>query len=390
MRYFFGYLVGRPVVWLYIDDRYPPFLPMQFTELITTLANVHQRLSQQAIRQADQLMTLRNWLIGFHIVEYEQHGDDRATYGQNPIPKIAQAMKQQQVRGFSDRNLYLFKNFYLAYPNILQFLTAKFQLPDFEQIEQKALSRYVPPANVPDINYALLFERLTFTHFVELLKVDDPLRRRFYEVEALRNAWKVHELNRAITTLLAERTGLSTDKSAVISRVKDDQPAGISDYIRNPYLLEFLQFEEKAEYSENDLEGAIIDHLQDFLLELGRGFCFEARQKRISFDNRHYRIDLVFYHRILRCHVLIDLKIGEFDHADAGQMNMYLNYYADNESTPHDNPPVGLILCASKNNALVKYTTSGLAHDIFVSQYLTNLPDKEQLQAFIERESQGL
>lgn len=390
MRYFFGYLVARPVVWLYIDDCYLPFLPMQFTELITTLANVHQRLSQQAIRQADQLMTLRNWLIGFHIVEYEQHGDDRATYGQNPIPKIAKAMKQQQIRGFSDRNLYLFKNFYLAYPNILQFLTAKFQLPDFEQIEQKALSRYVPPANVPDINYALLFERLTFTHFVELLKVDDPLRRRFYEVEALKNAWKVHELNRAVTTLLAERTGLSTDKSAVISRVKDDQPTGLSDYIRNPYLLEFLQIEEKAEYSENDLEGAIIDHLQDFLLELGRGFCFEARQKRISFDNRHYRIDLVFYHRILRCHVLIDLKIGEFDHADAGQMNMYLNYYADNESTPHDNPPVGLILCASKNNALVKYTTSGLAHDIFVSQYLTNLPDKEQLQAFIERESQGL
>lgn len=363
---------------------------MQFSELITTLANVHQRLSQQAHRQADQLMTLRNWLIGFHIVEYEQHGDDRATYGQNPIPKIAQAMKQQQIRGFSDRNLYLFKNFYLVYPNILQFLTAKLQLPDFEQIEQKALSRYVPPSNVPEINYALLFERLTFTHFVELLKVDDPLRRRFYEVEALKNAWKVHELNRAITTLLAERTGLSTNKSAVISRVKDDQPTGLSDYIRNPYLLEFLQIEEKAAYSENDLEGAIIDHLQDFLLELGRGFCFEARQKRISFDNRHYRIDLVFYHRILHCHVLIDLKIGEFDHADAGQMNMYLNYYADNESTPYDNPPLGLILCASKNNALVKYTTNGLAHDIFVSQYLTNLPDKEQLQAFIERESQGL
>ncbi len=363
---------------------------MQFSELISTLAGVHQQLSQQATRQADQLMTLRNWLIGFYIVEYEQHGDDRAAYGQNPIPKIAQAMKQRQVRGFSDRNLYLFKNFYLTYPNILQFLTAKFQLTDFETIEKKALSKYVASDDIPPIDYGLLFERLTFTHFVELMKVDDPLRRRFYEVEALKNAWKAHELNRAITTLLAERTGLSTDKAAVISRVKDNRPTGLSDYIRNPYLLEFLNIEEKAEYSENDLETAIIDHLQDFLLELGHGFCFEARQKRISFDNRHYRIDLVFYHRVLKCHVLIDLKIGEFDHADAGQMNMYLNYYADNESTQGDNPPVGIILCASRNNAMAKYATSGLAHDIFVSQYLTNLPDKEQLQAFIERESQAL
>jgi len=363
---------------------------MHFSELITTLEGLHQQLSRQAVRQADQLMTLRNWLIGFYIVEYEQHGDDRAAYGQNPIPRIAQAMKQQDLRGFSDRNLYLFKNFYLTYPNILQFLTAKFQLTDFETVDKKALSKYTPPDNIPLINYGLLFERLTFTHFVELMKVEDPLRRRFYEVEALKNAWTVEELNRAITTLLAERTGLSTDKAAVIARVKDNEPAGLTDYLRSPYLLEFLNIEEKAEFSENDLETAIINHLQDFLLELGHGFCFEARQKRISFDNRHYRIDLVFYHRVLKCHVLIDLKIGEFDHADAGQMNMYLNYYADQEATTGDNRPVGIILCASKNNAMAKYATNGLAHDVFVSQYLTNLPAKEQLQAFIERESRGI
>ncbi|AUD06480.1 PDDEXK nuclease domain-containing protein [Spirosoma pollinicola] len=363
---------------------------MKFSELITTLEDLQQQLNRQAVRQADQLMALRNWLIGFYIVEYEQLGDDRATYGQNPIPRIAQAMKQQGVRGFSDRNLYLFKNFYLTYPNILQFLTAKFQLTDFEAIDKKALSKYTPPDDIPLINYGLLFERLTFTHFVELMKVEDPLRRRFYEVEALKNAWTVEELNRAITTSLAERTGLSTDKAAVIARVKDNAPAGLTDYIRNPYLLEFLNIKEKAEFSENDLETAIINHLQDFLLELGHGFCFEARQKRISFDNRHYRIDLVFYHRVLKCHVLIDLKIGEFDHADAGQMNMYLNYYADQEATKGDNPPIGIILCASKNNAMAKYATSGLAHEVFVSQYLTNLPAKEELQAFIERESRSI
>jgi predicted nuclease of restriction endonuclease-like (RecB) superfamily len=368
----------------------PKPFTMQFSDLVHTLQELNQQLSQQAVRQADQLMTLRNWLIGFHLVEYEQHGEDRAAYGKNPIPRIAQAMKKQGVRGFSDRNLYLFKNFYLIYPNILQFLTAKFQLPNFETINQKALNKYIASEELSPFDYTTLIERLTFTHFVELTKVDDPLRRRFYEIEALKNAWTAEELNRAITTLLAERTGLSTDKAAVIARVKNNQPTGLADYVKNPYLLEFLNIKEQAEFSEDNLEKAIIDHLQDFLLELGHGFCFEARQKRISFDNRHYRVDLVFYHRVLKCHVLIDLKIGEFDHADAGQMNMYLNYYSENETTAGDNPPVGIILCASKNNALARYATSGLTHDVFVSRYLTSLPAKEQLQAFIERESRGL
>ena len=242
----------------------------------------------------------------------------------------------------------------------MQFQTAKLYLADYESIKEKASTRVLPQNDVPPIDLALLFSRLTFTHFVELLKVDDPLRRRFYEVEAIKNNWKASELNRAIVTLLAERAELSTGKAAVIARAKDEQPAGLTDYTRNPCILEFLNLEEKAEYSGNDLETAIIDHLQDFLLELGGGLCFEARQKRITFDNRHYQIDLVFYHRILKCHILIDLKIGEFDHADAGQMTMYLNYFAENEATENDNPPVGIILCASKNNAMVRYAPTGL------------------------------
>ena len=384
---------------------------MQFDTLLTTLTDLHTRLSQQAARQTDQLMTLRNWLFGLYIVEFEQNGEDRAAYGQALLKRLAEFFRKQALKGLSERNLYLYREFYLAYPQILQTASGKLQrvgLSDILQTLSAKLSEtsltnggsaiwQTPTAKLepdtkalPDIDPALLLDRLTFSHFVELLKVDNPLYRRFYEVEAIKNNWSVRELNRAVTTLLAERTGLSTDKAAVIARVRDDKPAGLEDLIRNPYVLDFLGLAEKAAYSENEMETAIIDHLQDFLLELGRGFCFEARQKRVTFDNRHYRIDLVFYHRVLKCHVLIDLKIGEFDHADAGQMNVYLNYYKDNELTEGDNPPVGIILCASKNDALVKYATSGMAQEMFVSRYLTELPDQEQLQAFIQRESQLL
>ncbi|MBD2705300.1 DUF1016 family protein [Spirosoma sp. BT702] len=364
---------------------------MQFTELISTLDGLHRQLSQQAARQADQLLTLRNYLFGFYIVEFEQHGIDRAAYGQQLHKRLSIELQKYSIKGVSDRSLRQYRQFYLTYPQIWQTLSAKFKLPDFELIQKiDVASNANTNQDLPALNPSLLLDRLTYSHFVELLKVDNPLLRRFYEVEALKNNWKVHELNRAITTLLAERTSLSTDKAAVIARIQENQPAGLEDLIRNPYLLEFLGLQEKPEYTENDLEKAIIDNLQDFLLELGRGFCFEARQKRISFGNRHYRIDLVFYHRILKCHVLIDLKIGEFDHADAGQMTVYLNYYKANEMSAGDNPPVGIILCASKDNSLVEYATNGMANEVFVSQYLSELPDKKQLLALIERESHGL
>lgn len=380
---------------------------MQFDSLLTTLTELHTRLSQQAARQTDQLMTLRNWLFGLYIVEFEQNGEDRASYGNELIKRLSADLQRSGMKGMADRTLRLYRQFYLTYPQIWQSVIAKSFLinnQDFIQTEagklvvesnapiwQTAIAKSGnPDTSLPELDINRLLDRLTFTHFVELLKVDSLLYRRFYEVEAIKNNWSVRELNRAVTTLLAERTGLSTDKAAVIARVRDDKPAGLEDLIRNPYVLDFLGLAEKAAYSENEMETAIVDHLQDFLLELGRGFCFEARQKRITFDNRHYRIDLVFYHRVLKCHVLIDLNIGEFDHADAGQMNVYLNYYKDNELTEGDNPPVGIILCASKNDALVKYATSGMAQEMFVSRYLTELPDQEQLQAFIQRESQLL
>jgi predicted nuclease of restriction endonuclease-like (RecB) superfamily len=183
---------------------------------------------------------------------------------------------------------------------------------------------------------------------------------------------------------------LSTDKEGVISKIREKSVLEATEIMRNPYLLEFLELKEEHQYSEEELETAIINHLQAFLIELGRGFCFEARQKRITFDNEHYRIDLVFYHRLLSCHVLIDLKIGTFDHADAGQMNMYLNYYHENEIIEGDNPPVGIILCAQKNDTLVHYATRSLSQQIFVSKYLVNLPKEEELKIFIEREQANL
>lgn len=235
-----------------------------------------------------------------------------------------------------------------------------------------------------------LINHLSFTHFIELLKADTALKRSFYEMESIRNNWSVRELQRAMNSMLFERTGLSSNKQMVVDKYSKQEKLLPEDLFRNPYMLEFLGLKEESEYSESDLEQAIINHLQTFLLELGKGFCFEARQKRLTFDNKHYRIDLVFYHRVLRCNVLIDLKLGEFTHADAGQMNVYLNYYKMNETNEGDNPPVGIILCASKNENLVKYATTGLPQQVFVNKYMLNLPQEEELLNIIEQEQEKI
>jgi predicted nuclease of restriction endonuclease-like (RecB) superfamily len=355
---------------------------MTFTTLIQSIEQTHHELSSEAVRQVNTFQTIRNWLIGWYIVEFEQNGDDRAQYGQKLLTTIAEDLKNKGLRGFSERNLRQFRQFYMVYPQIWQ--TASAKLP--EAYREKMVIRPTSEHDTLMLPVHTLLSTLSFSHFIELLRLDSDLKRRFYEIETVNNAWNVRELVRAIDTLLFERTGLSTDKRAVISHIKEQRPASAVELIKNPYVLEFLGLEEKAEYSENDLETAIISHLQHFLTELGKGFCFEARQKRITFDNTHYRIDLVFYHRILKCHILIDLKLGRYDHADSGQMNLYLNYYRKNEMTEGDNPPVGLILCADRDDALVEYTTTGLANEIFVSKYLVELPDKEALLRFLRAE----
>jgi len=379
-----------------------------FDGLINNISQTHDVLQDCAVRSVNQFLTIRNWIFGYYIVEYEQNGEDRAKYGDNLIVNIASKVKH--IKGMTGNQLYVCMNFYQTYPyflrtvsvklqslnlgqnTILRSLTVKLQTADNENdtILQSVTTKL--PALSPKLldgdklHPELLLSRLTYTHFVELIRISDPLQRLFYEVETIKNNWSVRELKRAITTQLAFRTTMSTSKDAVIAKIKNLKPVTNSEIIRNPYFLNFLGMEEKHEYSETDLEQQIITHLQQFLVELGTGFCFEARQKRITFNNKHYRIDLVFYHRILKCHVLIDLKTHEFDHADAGQMNLYLNYYKDNEMCENDNPPVGIILCADKDDTLVEYSTAGMDDHLFVSKYLVNLPKKQVLEEFIKRE----
>ena len=374
-------------------------------ELIALIGETQHYFKHQAQRQVNTALTLRNWLFGFYIVEYEQNGADRAKYGDKLFKEIAQRTKH--ISGMSERNLYLFKSFYLAYPQIQQSLAVELYLKGFQGVEilqsvtAKLLSAENSDSKSTDISLLPIFQavtgksqinvdrlinQLSFTHIIELLKADTPLKRSFYEVEAVSNSWSVRELQRAMNSMLFERTGLSTNKEAVLEKHIRQERLLPEDIFRNPYMLEFLGLKEEAEYSETELEQAIINHLHNFLLEMGRGFCFEARQKRITFDNTHYRIDLVFYHRILRCNVLIDLKLGEFTHADAGQMNMYLNYYSEHETNEGDNPPIGIILCAGKNENLVKYSTAGLSQQVFVNKYMVNLPNEEELRQIIEEE----
>ena len=384
-----------------------------FAGLIDNISQVHDVLQGCAAQSVNQLLTVRNWIFGYYIVEYEQNGDDKAKYGEKLLEEIAK--KLSHIKGLRFRQLYVCKGFYLTYPYFLRTVSAKLQALNLgqEDILRSVTAKLQCSGNENDVilrsvtakletpsqgilspelldgdklHPELLLSRLTYTHFVELIRVFDPLQRLFYEVEAIKNNWSVRELKRAVNTQLAFRTTMSTNKEAVIAKIKNLKPTTNVEIIRNPYILEFLDLEEKPEYSETDLEQQILTHLQQFLIELGTGFCFEARQKRITFNNRHYRIDLVFYHRILKCHVLIDLKIHEFDHSDAGQMNLYLNYYKDNEMCDGDNPPVGIILCADKDDTLVEYSTAGMDDRLFVSKYLVNLPKKQVLEAFIRQE----
>lgn len=335
-----------------------------FEQLINSIYQTHYQFQDNAQKSVNINLTLRNWLVGYYIVEYEQKGEDRARYGDSLIKEIASQLKQKNINGFSISALKNHRTFYQRYP----------------QISQSVIGLFDEDMILP---VDLILSKLTYTHFIELFKIEDPLERLFYEVETIRNNWSVRELKRATTTSLAFRTSVSTNKEALIAKVKSLKTTTNAEILRDPYILEFLGLEDSPMHSELDLEQAILTHLQKFLVELGTGFCFEARQKRITFDNTHYRIDLVFYHRILKCHVLVDLKIGEFTHADAGQMTLYLNYFKAEEMTEGDNPPIGIILCVDKNDTLVKYTTANIEDQLFVSKYLLKLPDKKVLENII-------
>lgn len=375
----------------------------ELQNLVTVISETQTYFRQQAQKQVNIGLTLRNWFFGFYIVEYEQKGNDRAVYGDNLIQNLSKLLGEKNLKGFSAVNLRMYRSFYLCYPEIQQSLTVKLYLNDFQEntILKSVSTKLIAEQNHTKdneitisqsttgnsiSNIEKMLNHLSFTHIVELIKQDNETKRSFYQWQSIENSWSVRELQRAVNSMLYERTGLSFDTEKVIKNQKKQQPLLAEDFFKNPYVLEFLELKQETTYSESDLEQAIINHLQTFLLELGKGFCFEVRQKQITFDNTHYFIDLVFYHRILKCNILIDLKLGEFTHADSGQMNVYLNYYNENEKQENDNPPIGLILCAGKNENLVKYATANLSQQVFVSKYLINLPNENDLKKIIEQE----
>jgi predicted nuclease of restriction endonuclease-like (RecB) superfamily len=364
-----------------------PINVISITELVQSIQTVNKFFLDQTQRQVNTALTLRNWVIGFYIVEYEQKGEDRAAYGGKLIKKLAERVKKEGTKGLSHRNLQLFKQFYFFYPQLVTAVAKYPQLIDNKMIGiVQTVSAQL--GGVKSLPIDDLLSKLSFSHFIELINIDIPLKRVFYETEAVVNNWSVRELQRAVDSMLYERTGLSKDKEAVLEPHRKGSGLKPEDVFRSPYFLDFLGLEEKSNYVETDLEQAIINHLQAFLIEMGRGFCFEARQKRITFGNTHYRIDLVFYHRLLRCNVLIDLKMGKFAPADAGQMHMYLNYFKENEAVEGDNAPIGIILCTDKSETLVKYATAGLPHHVFVSRYMTNLPSEQELEKIVLEEQE--
>ena len=370
----------------------PLFNPL-FT-LIVAIRQAHKHLAAQAGRAINISLTLRNWFIGGYIREYEQKGADRAEYGTQVLEHLAGELQKSLDKCYSARYLRLCRQLYATYPQIRKSLISKFGRPPKGKSPISELPS-LPAASDPDIVATLssqlivpgdkLVERLSFTHFVELIKLEDSFKRTFYEIECIRGNWSVRELKRQIGSLYFERSGLSADKEKLAELVRSDaEQSEPKMAVRDPYVFEFLGIKPKEVMREFDLEAALLDKLQDFLLELGHGFCFEARQKRILIGDVHGFVDLVFYHRILKCHILVELKIEAFTHENIGQLNTYVSWYRKNMMAKDDHPPIGILLCTQKDHTLVEYALAGIDNRLFVSKYQLELPKKEKIQRFLE------
>jgi predicted nuclease of restriction endonuclease-like (RecB) superfamily len=390
---------------------------LNFDSLAQDIGHIHQQTQAAAGRAVDQFLTLRSWLIGAWIVEYEQAGADRAAYGERLLASLAETLKAEGHKGLSLRNLKNFRQVTLTWPglDIRQTLSAIFGLRTPEEIRQM-LSANIE-GGAPETSLLVLpvgggfaslrqraaeleplewqdqawlqrlFTTLSFSHLLELSRIDEPQKRAFYELQCLKEGWVVRDLIRHRNSLLYERAGLSRDKDALMALTRQGQlletPRTI---LRDPYVLEFLGLKEPETFQESELEQKLIDHLQQFLHELGRDFCFVDRQYRVTVGGRHHFLDLLFFHRGLRCLVAIDLKVGEFEPAFAGQMEFYLNYLAENVAHPDENPPIGLLLCSHKEHEMVHYATARIADSVFVSRYLTELPSEELLLRWMREE----
>jgi predicted nuclease of restriction endonuclease-like (RecB) superfamily len=356
-----------------------------FENLIDFIRQVHDELAAQAGRAVNLSLTLRNWLIGCYIAEYELRGSDRASYGDRLLIQLAKRLTDLRVSNCNRRQLYRYLRFYRLYPEIVGTMTPQFTklLPEERRAVEK-VGTASPQLRIPPDK---LIHQLSYSHLELIVDLDDDLKRVFYEIECIRGNWSVRELKRQINSLYFERSGLSKDKTKLAALVQEGaETAEPKLAIRDPYIFEFLGLKPKEVMSEYRLEEQLLDKLQDFLLEMGYGFCFEARQKRILIGDTHNFVDLVFYHRILKCHVLVELKLEEFSHETIGQLNTYVSWYRKNMMTEGDNPPVGILLCTKKDRALVEYALAGMDNGLFVSRYQLELPNKEEMQRFIEEQ----
>jgi len=355
-----------------------PRTTFSIVECSKAIRAIHEEFEARSLRAVNVGLTLRNWVIGDYILVFEQQGSRRAGYGDALLDRLAAKLETLGVPRTDPRELRRYRQFRLEYPGIRESLTPelKARLPYLSAAEKR---ESLTPGSREHMRR--LLEGLSFTHFGLLLQVEQGPRRRFYEEGCLSGQWSVRELRRQISSLVFERSELS---STATPQKPSKLRGGPSVSIRDPYVFEFLGLKPAEVLSESKLEDRLLDKVQEFILELGRGFCFEARQKRIRIGEENYFVDLVFYHRILKCHVLLELKVDEFRHEHLGQLNTYVNWFRKHEMTQHDNPPIGLLLCTSKNQALMEYALAGMDNRIFVSRYQLALPRKDELEHLIQ------
>lgn len=359
---------------------------LTYTSLIEAIQHIHDEIAAQTSRAVNVSLTLRNWLIGCYIAEYELRGADRAGYGDRLLASLAAELEKLNVSACGKRQLYQYLRFYQIYPQIVRTVTAQFEhlIPEGSIVVHEKVRSATAQFRTDSQK---LIEALSYSHIEQLVTIEDETKQTFYEIECIRGNWSVRELKRQIGSLYYERSGLSKDKKKLAELARSDaETTGSKLTVRDPYIFEFLGLKSKEVMSESHLEDQLLDKLQEFLLELGHGFCFEARQKRILIGDSHNFVDLVFYHRILKCHVLVELKLKEFSHENIGQLNTYVSWYKKNMMTEGDNPPIGILLCTKKDHALVEYALAGMDNGIFVSKYQLELPKKEEMVRFIEEQ----
>jgi len=373
---------------------------MNFSQLSEFLKETNERLFRRAVKAVNVNLTLRNWIFGYHIVEFDQNGEDRARYSSKLLESLA---KELSIKGLTAPELSRCRQFYKTYPQIIELLPEELNafLPHYilgtmsQELDiQKDLifgtmsQELRSKDNTINNNYLYrLITNISFSHWVELIKISDDTKRSYFELLILKTQPNIRELRRQINTLSYERLGFSKNKEIAFEQIQQKiNPELSSDIVKSHYFFDFLNINQPQLIEESELEQALIDHLQEFIIELGNGFCFEARQKRILIGDEYFFIDLVFYHRILKCHVLIELKNDVADHEHIGKLKTYINYYKKNIVLPTDNPPVGILLVTGQNKALVEYAVADTDIDMFVSEYILQLPDKKELEAFITRE----